>query len=328
MLHITNGDIAATLIAEAGVGGDVLPWRDVLHEGPIPEGLTLDELRPVRARFIAEQGWGEFDDVLQQFAWRDATLGTSRRHDEVVLWFEHDLYDQLQLIQLLDWFNEPGAAVVRLSAVFVDEYLGTLTRERLRILFHQRTPVTGEQLLLGATAWRAFASGDPERVERLARGDCSALRFLADALRRHLEQFPSVHNGLSRSEMQTLEAIAGGRRVLRDAFVAANDEREERIFLGDAVFARYVERLSAGRVPLLRLEAGGSIVAPRTPEHGRGFWEARVELTLAGHAVLEGRMDWLEISGIDRWLGGVHLFGRDARWRWDGAARQLQRRDA
>jgi hypothetical protein len=327
MLHITNGDIAATLIADAGVGGDVLPWRDVLHEGPVPEALSLDELRPVRARFIAEQGWGEFDEVLREFARRDATLGTSRRHDEVVLWFEHDLYDQLQLIQLLDWFNEPGAAVGPLSAVFVDEYLGTLTRERLRVFFDQRTPVTGEQLSLGATAWRAFTSPDPERVERLANGDSSALPFLADALRRHLEQFPSVHNGLSRSETQALEAIASGRRVLRDAFVAANEDREERIFLGDAVFARYVERLSTGRVPLLRLEAGGGVVAPRTLEHVGGFWEGRVELTRAGHAVLEGRMDWVEINGIDRWLGGVHLFGRDSRWRWDGTAWRLQRRD-
>jgi hypothetical protein len=187
--------------------------------------------------------------------------------------------------------------------------------------------VTGEQLALGATAWRAFTSADPERVERLARGDTSALPFLADALWRHLEQFPSVRNGLSRSETQALEAITSGPRSLLDAFVVANVEREERIFLGDAVFARYVEGLSRGRVPLLRLESGGGVVAPRTPEQHRGYWESRVELTRAGHAVLEGSMDWLEINGIDRWLGGVHLSGGDARWRWDGAARRLQRRD-
>jgi hypothetical protein len=42
--------------------------------------------------------------------------------------------------------------------------------------------------------------------------------------------------------------------------------------------------------------------------------------------MLEGRMEWLEINGVDRWLGGVHLRG-DARWRRNGATRRLQRRD-
>jgi hypothetical protein len=327
MLHITNGDEAARRIAAAGVGGEVLPWRDVLHEGPVPEALSLDELRPVRARFIAEQGWGEFDDVLREFACRDAMLAASRQHGEVVLWFEHDLYDQLQLIQLLHWFGGPGADQRPPSMVCVDEYLGTLPWERLRALVERRRPVTAEQLALSAKAWKAFTSANPVDLEHVATGDCSALPFLAGALWRHLEQFPSVLSGLSRSETQALDAIAGGPRSLRDAFVAANQEREERIFLGDAVFARYVEALSGGKVPLLRLEAGGSVVAPRAPEQERGFWESRVELTRAGRAVFEGSMDWLELNGIDRWLGGVHLSGREARWRWDAAARRLQPRD-
>jgi hypothetical protein len=64
MLHITNGDSAAEVIRRAGVQGDVLPWRDVLHEGPVPQGLSLEELLGVRARFIAAAGWASFDDAL------------------------------------------------------------------------------------------------------------------------------------------------------------------------------------------------------------------------------------------------------------------------
>ncbi len=40
MLHLTNGDSAADLIREAGIGGKVLPWRDVLHMGPVPDKLS------------------------------------------------------------------------------------------------------------------------------------------------------------------------------------------------------------------------------------------------------------------------------------------------
>ena len=47
MLHITNGDSAVPGIQATGVGGDVIAWRDALHEGPVPADLDADELRPV-----------------------------------------------------------------------------------------------------------------------------------------------------------------------------------------------------------------------------------------------------------------------------------------
>ena len=37
-LIITNGDSAADLLRLAGREGVILPWRDVLHEGPIVAG--------------------------------------------------------------------------------------------------------------------------------------------------------------------------------------------------------------------------------------------------------------------------------------------------
>jgi len=33
--------------------------------------------------------------------------------------------------------------------------------------------------------------------------------------------------------------------------------------------------------------------------------------------VLAGRADQIALNGIDRWIGGVHLTGRDGGWRWD-----------
>src|SRR5512141_2200096 len=91
---------------EAALGGDILPWRDVLHDGPVPAGLTLSGLSRVRAGYLASQGMGEMDDLTRSFAERDAVLERYAEYDTIVLWFEWDLYDQLQLIQLLDYFAE------------------------------------------------------------------------------------------------------------------------------------------------------------------------------------------------------------------------------
>src|SRR5687768_11047360 len=106
MLHITNGDCAVEGIQRSGVPGDVLPWRDVLHEGPVPGGLELSELSALRAGYLAGGGYAGENELLEDFRVRDRALAGAGAADEVVLWFEHDLYDQLQLIQLLDWFCE------------------------------------------------------------------------------------------------------------------------------------------------------------------------------------------------------------------------------
>ncbi len=127
MLHITNGDCAVAVLSRA-VQGAMLPWQDVLHEGPVHAGIPLEDLSRRRAAFIASAGWAPLAAVEEKFAARNALLHQAIGHDEVVLWFEHDLYDQLQLIQLLDWFRlHPHP---ELSLVCEAEYLGDMTPAR------------------------------------------------------------------------------------------------------------------------------------------------------------------------------------------------------
>ena len=321
MLFITNGDSAASRIAASGLAGEILPWRDVLHEGPVPAGLPPEELADVRSRFLAERGWADLAEARQDFAIRDATLASYGDHEEVVLFFEHDLYDQLQFIQVLDWFSGRDPGDTRLSIVHADEYLGTLGPERLLALFHDRRETTEEQFALGSTAWEAFRSPDPTAV--LGVVEAGALPFLAPALRRHLEQFPSTANGLSRSEEQALEAIAGGSNTPGEAF-AACQEREEPEFLSDAVFASYLKDLSEAREPLLLFEGVGEMGRPHADPLWEDLWNQEVLLTDKGREVLRGNEDRVSLIGIDRWLGGVHL-GDETLWRWDRSTQTLKR---
>ena len=62
MLHVTNGDSTTATMELAGLAGDLLPWRDVLHEGPVPD-LPQDELRRVRADYLATLGPVETAEV-------------------------------------------------------------------------------------------------------------------------------------------------------------------------------------------------------------------------------------------------------------------------
>ena len=84
MLHVTNGDSAAERIRAAGEAGEILSWRDVLHEGPVPAGLDASALREVRARFLVDSEWASFDAVLADLEARDATLASANER-EIVL---------------------------------------------------------------------------------------------------------------------------------------------------------------------------------------------------------------------------------------------------
>ncbi len=331
MLHITNGDSAAGSLRAAGLPGEVLAWRDVLAEGPVPEGLALDDLAPVRARFLAQTGWASYDEALADLRRQYAALAAVTAQDEVVLWFEHDLHDQLQLTQLLDWFATHAHGSTMLSLVMIGEHpdvtpfygLGQLTPEQLAALFPSRLPVTATQLALGQAAWEAFRSLDPTTIEALLAGETATLPYLRTALVRHLEEFPDTDAGLSRTERQILEILAeAGPIPLFEAF-KRDMEREEAPFLGDLGFWARMAGLAPAAHPLLAFADGRSFALPADPAHPTEWARQAVALTGTGRAVLAGEQDWVWLNGINRWLGGVHLKGPEAAWRWDRAARRL-----
>ena len=66
----------------------------------MPAGLGLAEMRELRAAFLAEFDAGPAAEISRAFEARDRALEAAR--GETVLWFEHDLYDQLQVLQVLD----------------------------------------------------------------------------------------------------------------------------------------------------------------------------------------------------------------------------------
>jgi hypothetical protein len=297
----------------------VLSWEDVLHEGPVPAGPPA-RVREARTGFLAGCGWGDARAIRASFERRDRhleeALGDGR---PVVLWFEHDLYDQLQLLQIL---AQAGPEPDRVELIEVGSFpgrpgfrgLGELTAEELETLWPERRPPTPERLELAVAAWDAFRAPHPRALEALLGRDTTPAPFLAAALRRLLEELPDARTGLSRSERQLLEGLEDGPRTPVELFLRTQDA-EEAPFDGDA----WVWRRLAGLAGLVARPDGGPLPAPPPLGDGRTFASTRVALTDTGRAVLAGEADRVELLGIDRWLGGTHLHGSDAP-RWDAAA--------
>jgi len=310
VLHICSGDSVAVPLRQSGLGGDAFAWRDVYHEGPVRSGERARVI-DARAVFLSSCGWGHEDALRDELLARDARFVDALRDgQEIVLWFEHDLYDQLQLIDVLALAGETGFDPEQLELIEIGSFpgrpgfrgLGELNIAELESLWPQRRAVTDEDTAGAQLAWEVVRRSDPRGLAAVRLDPPASRPFLAAAFGRLLEELPDADDGLSRTERQLLELLDDGP-LLTGALFVASQELEEAPFHGDAWILRTLAEL-AGSTPLVSLTEGSAA------------------LTDDGRRVLAGDADRVELLGIDRWVGGTHLVP-GAVWRWDADASEL-----
>jgi hypothetical protein len=272
-LIVTNGDAAIARLREGGIKDDILAWRDVLHEGPVPAEERLERLSQIRAAFIARNFGIPHDEVALSFAERDSDIRTHSDYERVEIWVEHDLYDQLQLLQILNFFAEEGRSE-GIYLVQASDYLGTLDGDAVGTLETQAAEVTAPQFALACSAWHAFTSPDPSHLVEIAQEDTGALPFLKPALRTASQLFRDV------------------------------GAQEEARFMGDASFFGRINDLAFVNEPLVQ---GVEKPFRIDPENGGTPSQALIRLTSAGREVLSGRLDHAMVNDVDRWIGGTRL---------------------
>jgi hypothetical protein len=317
-LHVSNGD--ATDVPGTGLARRVIYWRDVLHEGPVPN-VAPAELREVRASYLASQLHVDRAGTLRQFTERDQVLEASR-DGQYVLWFEADLYDQLQITEILARVAGLGVPAERVTLICIGEHpgiahfggLGELTADQLRELPHTNacarlTPAAFE---LATQAWAAFRAPAPEGLQAIAATRLGELRVLGEAFDRLSREYPATRDGLSLTERRVLAAVADGASEAGTACVRAL-ARETRPYMGDSTYFCRMGQMAQGPHPLLRLDPDGRPVERTTGVH----------LTDTGARVLAGQADQIALNGIDRWIGGVHLQGHHVPWRWDDGTESI-----
>jgi hypothetical protein len=325
ILHVHNGDVVRDKLARSGVPGDHAVYADALHDGPLlPIDAPAGRRRAARAEFFAEAGWTSERDLLDMLARWDAELERWAEYDEVVLWFEHDLFDQLLLVRHLAYFAEQPLGGTALSLICIGEYpgmpafrgLGELSPPQLASLLGTRERIAPRQLDLGRRTWHALAAEHPAAVEALVdEEDLTPLPFLKAALLRFLQELPDRESGLGRIERAVLEGVRDGITDPVKLFRAVG-AADDVFFIGDLTLWHCIWMMAAGPQPLLTGE-------PRAGNGPAPF--GALALTAAGRAVLEGTADRIHHAGIDRWWGGVQLHGHEVPWRWNRRTRRVER---
>jgi hypothetical protein len=310
---VTNGDHAAIALSAHYPDADILIWRDVLIEGPVPGGIDDEALADIRARHI-EQAFG-VNDVRADFTRRDRRFDAIADEDELELWFESDLHDQLQIIQFLariDVRERRPELMLTLSPPPMSNHIDAMAKKL--------SPVTNDELHEASALWDAFRSPDPGTLLNAAKSP-GALPEARASFARLLEEFPAPFDGLSQIERSALLAIRDGAITPGLAF-RHYQQTEALPFLGDLGFFHRLDALQNCAKPLLAGLPEGGIARAARINMSVEYTHTPLELTDAGHAVLERRTDFVALNGIDRWIGGVHLTS-DNVWRYNPESKAL-----
>lgn len=320
-LHIRCGDDIKGKLAEAGLGGDYLSFADPAWLGPPP---AFNAWLAGRAALIAERTGLAHNKVradLGEAYWRLSRAPVDYRH--IVLWFEHDLYDQAALARVLANFAQ-RKDLPKVELISIDRFrgvkrffgLGQLDARQLASLWPRRQRINRRQLALGSRVWAALRAVSPEPIEALLASDTQALPFLKPALRRHLQELPWTTDGLSLTERDALAALAKGPLTVSQLFADTQMKRDPLPFMGDLFFRSVMRDLVDAPKPPVAVSAGTRRLA----------WSRRVlRLTPVGRALLDGKLDWQGLNPLPRWVGGIPAGPGAPDWRWNPRNRRVTR---
>lgn len=312
MLHIVNGDSVAETLKESGVQGDILVWREVYPHGPVFREMDGDNLK-LRAQYLQKtlgipqeeyiQGCREQEQVIQNFA----------DYPEIVLWFEHDLFDQTMLCYLLHWFSHQSLGNTQLNLLCIGAYpgielfrgLGQLSAKQLQTLSGTWQPVGPDQLQLGRKVWEAYTSEEWGKHVRIVEEDTEALPFVQAAFQTHLDRLPSRDNGIGIIEQATLKAVSAGVVHPYELFRHVGD-RLHMLGMGDLEYWYRLRKMTEDPYPLLHVQ--GLDVFPDYKHAEPSFRDCVIRLTDLGNQVLSGAANWEKLKGTDEWYGGYHYF--------------------
>ena len=335
VVHVRCGTDIRDSLKIAGIEGDFVEWSDPVCQGPVPANLSSAELCETRAEFICRNYAApeQYVEILLRLRNEQSILDKLDRYEKILLWFEHDWFDQSILLRLLNELSERPQLHQKTWILSIDRFpgiqrfigLGQLRPEQLLSLLDNEMRVTSDAFRFARRAWRAFTDDEPLSFEAIMNeSPLPDLPFLNQAMYRHLQEYPDISNGLALTYRLALEAIDAGAHSGVEVFLDLMSHREPQPFLGDSMFFSLLRDLIEAKVPAIR-------------EPQRDFqW---IELSDFGRALLDGEANWMTENAepdrendaaaptrlAPRWLGGVRVSASDFPWRWNESLRKLVR---
>tara|TARA_R110000868_G_scaffold257575_3_gene514804 strand:+ start:37058 stop:37957 length:900 start_codon:yes stop_codon:yes gene_type:complete len=230
--------------------GDIITWREMLCEGKTETNVGSESFWKTRFEFLnknykVSKSWF-IDKTLKEYR----TLCNHKKEDNIVLWFDFDLFDQINMLAVISWLktHRPYAEISLVSSNEEENLenllgLGQLADEQLRKLYTNRTLLTQDDIEYADYVWQLYCSDNPIRLENLKDFDSFQFSHLSGAIEAHLLRFPSIRNGLNEVENNILRLARSAKPKTKLELLNTVLKNQGRYGFGDTQYDRVITKL-------------------------------------------------------------------------------------
>ncbi len=213
LLHITNGDDLTDKLQQLKIPGDVIVWREMLCEGPTFQEVGNEEFLKIRKQFLWKHYQIPEQDYREKFISELDKLAAINGYDEVILWFEFDLFSHMNMLAVISFLkqnrkNNPLYLVCsgRLKGDHELTALSDLSVKQLQKHYDCKISLTDDDVHMATLIWDLYCSKNPKRLKSNIKKTTN-FEYLSSCIRAHIERFPNAKSGLNSLEINVLKLI-------------------------------------------------------------------------------------------------------------------------
>jgi len=252
-VHILNGDSTAEILKESGISGDRIVWREVLCEGALSVTVGNDEFWGLRYAYFEEElqvnRLDYYDKVIKELI----QIEDLTQYDEVVLWFEYDLFCQVNLMGLCTYLlhHYTKSSTYHLVCVGKEKNnadlmtLADYSSQDFEKLYEERIKLTRHDLLFAKECWEVYVANEIQALKQFDFKKNKKFKYFQLTMKQHLKRFSDSDalNQIDSKILQTIQTNAYTKRNILKALLTW--QKKETVYgFGDLQYDRYLEKLA------------------------------------------------------------------------------------
>jgi len=250
VLHITNGDSFTQRLKSLDLKGDIITWREMLCEGKTLSSVGSESFWKTRFDFFSKNYKVTKAKFIELTLKEYRSLCNHKSQDQIVLWFEYDLFCQINMIGVISWLktHRPYADVHLVCSGKEDgsdtlKGLCELSVDELRKLYDNKVWLTRDDIEYADYIWQLYCSDNPIRLENVKDFGNYQFSYLGEAIQSHLMRFPSIKNGLNAMENKVLDIALNDKPKSKRALMGSILTNQGFYGFGDTQYERMVQKL-------------------------------------------------------------------------------------
>ena len=251
LLHITDGDHTTQRLQKLTIEGDIITWREMLCEGKTSVDVGSENFWKIRFDFLKDSYKITKKKFIDYTLKEYRNLCNQKQQDEIVLWFEYDLFCQINMVAVISWLKRYRSghkvSLVTSGKIQGEEKLfglGELSETQLQQHFENRIELTNDDIEYADYIWQLYCSDSPLPLENAHKfNPKSPFVYLESAIKAHLLRFPSIENGLNHLENNILKIANEHNFANQNELVGYMLTHQENYGFGDSQYFHKLDEL-------------------------------------------------------------------------------------